>query len=239
MHSGDTGSNMVTLRIDGLDVRAEEWWTILETARFYGLEIPTFCYREGLSPWGGCRLCIVEIGEGTNSRMVTSCTYPVTEGLIVRTNSKRGIEARKVLVELLLASCPSSKTIQDLASRFGVQKVRFKVEDEPCVYCGLCVRICAEQMGAKAIGFVNRGGDLKITTPFDRKSEECLRCGACMYVCPACQLRCQGTEAPGVVCGSCLCPQPTCLDSYPDLMCYMGAAGDCGTCVTEKPEQAK
>ena len=230
---------MLTLRIDGLEVRAEEGWSILETARFYGIEIPTFCYRDGLSAWGGCRLCVVEIGEGGNTKLVSSCTYPATEGLVVRTHSKRVIAARKVLVELLLSSCPSSKTIQDLASKLGVQRVRFKVEHEDCVYCGLCVRICAEQMGAKAIGFVNRGRNVRITTPFDRKSEECLRCGACMYVCPACQLRCQGPESPGVVCGSCLSPQPTCLESYPDLMCYMGGTGDCGTCVREKSDKAK
>jgi bidirectional [NiFe] hydrogenase diaphorase subunit len=229
---------MLTLRINGLDVRAEEGWSILETARFYGIEIPTFCYREGLSSWGGCRLCVVEIGEGVNTKLVSSCTYPATKGLVVRTHSNRVIAARKVLVELLLSSCPSSKTIQDLASKLGVQKIRFKVEHEDCVYCGLCVRICAEQMGAKAIGFVNRGRNVRITTPFDRKSEECLRCGACMYVCPACQLRCQGPEPPGVICGSCLSLNPTCLESYPDLMCYMGGAGDCGTCVREKSEKA-
>ena len=112
---------MPTLRINGLDARAEKGWTILETARFYGIEIPTFCYRDGLSPWGGCRLCIVEIGEGTNTKMVSSCTYPASEGLVVRTHSEKVIKARKVLVELLVASCPSSKNIQDLDIQFGVQ----------------------------------------------------------------------------------------------------------------------
>lgn len=228
---------MINLRINGLDVRAEEWWTLLETSRFYGIEIPTLCQHDGLSSWGGCRLCIVEIGEGTNTKLVTSCTYPVTEGLVVRTHSTRVVAARKVLVELLLATCSSSKTVQDLASKLEVQKVRFKVEHKDCIYCGLCVRICAEQMGGKAIGFVNRGGKLKITTPFDRQSEVCLHCGACMYICPACQMRCQGPNPPGVVCGSCLSFQPTCLDSRPDFMCYMGADGNCGTCIREKPEK--
>ncbi|MFC1908179.1 2Fe-2S iron-sulfur cluster-binding protein [Chloroflexota bacterium] len=204
---------MPTLRINGLDVRAEEEWTILETARFYGIEIPTFCYNDGLSPWGGCRLCIVEIGEGTNTQMVSSCTYSVRQGLLVRTHSDKVIKARKVLVELLVASCPSSKNIQDLASQLGVQKVRFQVDNEDCVYCGLCVRMCTEQMGAKAIGFVNRGGKTKITTPFDRKSEVCRHCGACMYICPACQLRCQGPEPSSVICGSCLKPKSTCTES--------------------------
>lgn len=224
---------MLNLRINGLDVRAEEWWSLLETARFYGIEIPTLCYRDGLSPWGGCRLCVVEIGEGENARLVSSCTYPSTEGLVVRTHSRRVIAARKLMVELLLSMCPGSKTVQDLASQLGVQKVRFKVEQGDCILCGLCVRICAEQMDGRAIGFVNRGGKLRITTPFDMKSDVCRHCGACMYVCPACQLRCQGPEPPGVVCGSCLRPEPTCVEFYPDQMCYMGAVGDCGTCVRE------
>ncbi|MBN1690917.1 MAG: (2Fe-2S)-binding protein [Dehalococcoidia bacterium] len=224
---------MLTLRLNGVDVRAEEWWSLLETARFYGIEIPTLCYKDGLSPWGGCRLCVVEIGEGENSRLVSSCTYPATEGLVVRTHTRRVIAARKMMVELLLSTCPSSKTIQDLASALGVQRVRFKVDHEDCVYCGLCVRMCAEQMNAKAIGFVNRGGKLQITTPFDRQSDVCRHCGACMYICPACQLRCQGPEAANVVCGSCLSPEPTCTEFYQDQMCYMGAAGGCGTCIRE------
>jgi bidirectional [NiFe] hydrogenase diaphorase subunit len=224
---------MLNLRINGLDVRAEEWWSVLETSRFYGIEIPTLCYRDGLSPWGGCRLCVVEIGERENARLVSSCTYPATEGLVVRTHTRKVIAARKLMVELLLSTCPSSKTVQDLASQLGVQKVRFKIQQGDCILCGLCVRICAEQMDGRAIGFVNRGGRLKITTPFDIKSDVCRHCGACMYVCPACQLRCQGPEPPGVVCGSCLRPEPTCVEFYPDQMCYMGAAGDCGTCVRE------
>ena len=92
---------MLTLRINGLDVQAEEWWTILEKARFYGIEIPTFCYQDWLSAWGGCRLCVVEIGEEKSTKLVSSCTYPVTEGLIVKTHSARVIAARKRLIILL------------------------------------------------------------------------------------------------------------------------------------------
>jgi bidirectional [NiFe] hydrogenase diaphorase subunit len=116
---------VVHLKIDGIPIEAEEGWTILEAARFLGLDIPTLCYDEGLSPWGGCRLCIVEVGQGDGAKLVSSCTYLVEEGLIVRTASKRVVRARKVLVELLLASCPSSKTIQDLAAKMGIKKTRF------------------------------------------------------------------------------------------------------------------
>jgi coenzyme F420 hydrogenase subunit beta len=228
---------MVTLSINGLDVQAEDGWAILDAARFMGIDIPTFCFRDGLSPWGGCRLCVVQIERGKDAKLVSSCTYPVSEGLVVETHSDRVIKARKVLVELLLSSCPNSRTIQDLATKLGVQKVRFKQEYDSCVYCGLCVRICAEQMGAKAIGFVNRGGKIRITTPFDMKSDECKLCGACMYVCPVCQLRCEGPEPQRIVCGRCLAPEPTCLEFYPGLMCYMGAEGNCGTCVREPPKK--
>lgn len=227
---------MITLRINGLDVQAEEGWTLLETAKFYGIDIPILCYEEGLSPWGGCRLCVVEIGEAERAKLVSSCTYLASEGLSVRTHSERVIKTRKMMAELLLAKVPTSKTIQDLAAKLGVQRVRFKVKHEDCIYCGLCIRMCAEQMNAKAIGFVNRGKDLKITTPFDRKSEVCRSCGACMYICPACQLRCPGPDPDLVVCGSCLAVEPSCLEVYPDLMCYMGSR-DCGTCIREKGKE--
>lgn len=231
---------MPNIKIDGIDFEAEEGWTILEVARFLGLEIPILCYDEGLSAWGGCRLCVVEIGEGDDTRLASSCTYPVQEGLVVRTASRRVVEARKVLLELLLASCPTSKTIQDLAAKFGVDHTRFKPDWEDCVYCGLCVRICEEQMMAKAIGFADRGGKLKITTPFDKTSEVCRTCGGCIYICPACQLRCEGPEPDSVVCGRCCnVMQPTCLDVYEDYKCYMGLKGDCGTCVKEKPEKVQ
>jgi len=231
---------MPNITIDGIEFEAEKGWTILEVASFLGIDIPTFCYRDGLSAWGGCRLCIVEIGKGENTKLVTSCTFPVQEGLYIRTASKRVVHARKVLVELLLASSPTSKTIQDLAAKLGVTKTRFKPDWEDCVYCGLCVRICEEQMDAKAIGFANRGDKLKITTPFDIKSEVCRTCGACMYICPVISLRCQGPEPPGVVCGGCYNSlQPTCIEFYDDYKCYEGFKGECGTCIREKPETKK
>lgn len=225
---------MITFRMNGLEVSAEEGWTILEAAKFYGLEIPTLCYYEGLSPYGGCRLCVVEIGEGEKAKLVSSCTYPVEPGMVVRTDTKRVIAARKMMIELMVSVAPGSKVLQDLASQFGVTEVRFEPRHEECILCGRCVRICAEQMDAKAIGFQQRGYKKKISTPFDIRSETCRLCGACMYVCPACQLRCQGPQAETTLCNSCLAPDPTCLDYYEDLQCWMYDAGRCGTCVREK-----
>ena len=218
---------MINLTIDGLDVQVEEGSSLLDVARFYGIEIPTLCHYDGLTDYGACRLCVVEIGRGENAKLVSSCTYPAENGLFVRTNSKRVVEARKILVELLLAMCPSSKTIQDLASAMEVKQVRFKVEHNDCILCGLCVRMCAEQMDAKAIGFVNRGKDRKVTTPFDIKSDVCRTCGACMYICPACQLRCQGPDPPGDICGACANVEPVCLEDEDDKMCFMDPCGWC------------
>ncbi len=218
---------MINLTIDGLDAQVEEGSSILDVAQFYGIPIPTLCHHDGLTDYGACRLCIVEIGKGANAKLVSSCTYPAEEGLSVRTNSKRVVESRKMLVELLLAMCPSSKTIQDLAAAMEVTKVRFKVEHSDCILCGLCVRMCAEQMDAKAIGFVNRGKDRKITTPFDIKSDVCRTCGACMYICPACELRCQGPDPPGDVCGACANIEPVCLEDEDDKMCFLETCGWC------------
>ncbi len=229
---------MINIKINNLEVRAEEGWTILETAQFYGLAIPTLCHNDGLSNYGGCRLCLVEIGENENTKLVSSCTYPVEEGLVVHTDTKRVIEARRIMIELMLSIAPNSKVIQDLASKFGVTKLRFKVRNEECILCGLCVRICKEQMDGKAIGFQNRGIKRKISTPFDIRSEECRLCGACMYICPACQLRCQGPQADTTICNACLTMDPTCLDFYDELQCWMYDAGRCGTCIREKSEKS-
>ncbi|MFH2203724.1 MAG: 2Fe-2S iron-sulfur cluster-binding protein [Elusimicrobiota bacterium] len=229
---------MPRITIDGIPLEAEKGWSVLEAARFLGLEIPTLCHLDGLSSFGGCRLCVVETGTGKRARLVTSCTYPVEEGLSVRTNSARVLRSRKMLIELLLSVCPSSKVIQDMAAKFGVQKMRFKPRNDDCIQCGLCTRICEEQMMAKAIGFVGRGQERRITTPFDKTSEQCRRCGGCMHVCPVCTSRCHGSTAAGAVCNNCMPLQPTCIESLDDFACYLGPTGNCGTCV-KKDEQEK
>lgn len=195
---------MVRLIIDGQSVEAEEGWTVLEAARYYGVEIPTLCYVEGLPSYSACRLCIVEIIRGGRSQLSASCSYPVQEGIEVRTNSQKVRRARKVIIELLLASCPNSRTLQCLASRYGVTKIRLRPEDRGCILCGLCVRMCKEQMQAGAIGFVNRGTGREVAMPFHAKSEACRECGACLYVCPVCELPCPGPLQPGQLCNACL-----------------------------------
>ena len=119
---------MITFTLNGVDVRVEKGSTLLEAAQFFGIPILTLCHMEGLSPSGACRLCLVEIGEGARSRLVSSCTYPAEEGLQVRTASSRVIRTRKMVLELLLGSCPQSKTIQDLASAHDIRQQRFRQE---------------------------------------------------------------------------------------------------------------
>ncbi|HQK76889.1 MAG TPA: 2Fe-2S iron-sulfur cluster-binding protein [Candidatus Hydrogenedentes bacterium] len=220
---------MIRLTINGLEVSVEDGMTVLEAAEFLGFPIPTLCHMDGLSPYGACRLCVVEIGEGPRAKLVSSCSYPAEEGLIVRTASTRVLRARRMIIELLLASCPQSKIIQDLAASLGVTRQRFRQEHADCILCGLCVRMCEEQMMAKAIGFRHRGDQRSIGTPFDIKSDECRTCGACMYVCPACQLRCTYTEPDKAVCGGCENLAPPCVDKEPfdDMMCYMNPCVAC------------
>src|SRR4030066_1377217 len=164
---------MVNLKLNGLIISVEEGTTILEAAQFMGFPIPTLCHMEGLAPYGACRLCVVEIGEGPRAKLVSSCTYPAEEGLKVRTASERVVKARKMVIELLLATCPQSKVIQDLASAHEVRQQRFRQEYEDCILCGLCARMCEEQMMARAIGFRGRGEHRSLGTPFDIKSEVC------------------------------------------------------------------
>lgn len=214
---------MISLKMNGLPVQAEPGTSLLEVARFYGFPIPTLCHQDGLTPYGACRLCLVEIGTGPKARLVSSCTYPAQEGLEVRTSSARAVRARRMIVELLLASSPQSKRIQDLAAEMGVSRQRFRQEQEPCIQCGLCVRMCAEQMRAQAIGFRGRGETRSVGAPFDLRSDVCRTCGGCSYVCPVCALRCTYTEPDRAVCGGCLNLRPPCLaqPKFDDLMCFM------------------
>jgi coenzyme F420 hydrogenase subunit beta len=220
---------VITININGLAASFEKGTTLLEAAQLMGFPIPTLCHMEGLSPYGACRLCVVEIGNRENPKLVTSCTHPVQEGLIVRTASSRVVRARKMILELMLASCPQSKVIQDLAATHDVRRQRFKQEYETCILCGLCVRMCEEQMVAKAIGFRGRGDNRSIGTPFDIQSEQCRQCGACMYVCPACTLRCTYTQPEKPICGGCANLSPPCVEKsqFDDMMCYMDPCVAC------------
>ncbi len=218
---------MPKLKINGIEVEVERGMSVLEAARFLGIDIPTLCHDDGLKPYGACRLCVVEVGKPPRSKLQSACTLPAEEGMVVSTRSARVERARKLLIELYVATCPQSKTIQDLASKYGVRQVRFAAEFEDCIQCGKCVRMCAEQMMAGAIGFAYRGLHRKVTSPFRAQSEICRHCGACLYICPVCELRCQGPNAETALCSSCINFAPACLSYHDEAMCFLDPCAAC------------
>ena len=175
---------MIELTIDGKKNEFPEGKTLLECIESTGIKIPTLCYHKALTPYGACRLCVVEVTQGQRTTIQASCTYPATNGLTVNTHTERIIKSRKMILELLLARCPDSKEIQKIAEEYGVKETRFKKKNEDCFLCGLCVRMCNERMGISAINFVNRGPHKKVSPPFDAVSDVCQTCGACAFICP-------------------------------------------------------
>ncbi len=218
---------MLKLKINGIEVEVEPGTTVLEAARFLGIPVPTLCHNDGLLPYGACRLCVVEVGEPPRSKLLSACTLPAEDGLKVRTHSERVERARKLLVELYVATCPQSKRIQDLAAAMGVTRCRYQPEHELCIQCGLCVRMCEQQMMAGAIGFAYRGARRRIARPFDKTSDICRQCGACLYICPVCELRCHGAQAETTLCSGCLNFSPVCFQSYDDAMCFLDPCHVC------------
>ncbi len=178
---------MVKFKINGTEVEAEEGQTILEVATYNQIHIPTLCHHRALDPYGACRLCTVEVRDGNRTKLITSCTFPVKEGIEVETESQDVISSRKVILELLLARCPDLEQLKELGEKYGAQPERLRSVgevDEKCILCGLCVRVCSQVMGAHAICFANRGANRKVTQPFDEYSDFCTTCGACERVCP-------------------------------------------------------
>ena len=178
---------MINLLIDGREIQAEEGSTILQAARNNGIEIPTLCYHDELTASGACRLCSVEIKKGKRTRIVTSCIYQVEEGLTVTTHSERVMNVRRLVLQLLMARCPTSEVIRELADTMGVEpQERFQLDEDKgkCILCRQCVEVCEQVVGVSAIGFLNRGADKSVGTPFMEPSGVCIGCGACAYVCP-------------------------------------------------------
>lgn len=216
---------VVTLQIDGQDLTAREDETIIEVCRENRIPIPSLCYLEGLSVWGACRLCVVELaGQG---RLFAACSTRVAEGMRVTTNSERLQGYRRTIVELLFAErnhvcsvCVSNGhcELQTLAQRCGVDHVRvpyrqaryevdssheaFRLDHNRCVLCTRCVRVCDEIEGAHTWDVLGRGSDCLVITDLARpwgESETCTGCGKCVQVCPTGALVKQGTSAGEMV----------------------------------------
>lgn len=179
----------IQFKLDGQLVHAKPDETVLSVAKRNGIDIPSLCHHEAVTPYGACRMCLVEVFRGKRSRLVTSCIYMPSQDDVVETNNDRVRRVRRMLLELLLARCPEVDLIRDMAREYGVEKPRFRAEahlseSERCILCGLCVRVCDEVVGQHAIGYANRGIERAVTTPFDEQAEECVGCGACVFVCP-------------------------------------------------------
>ncbi len=200
---------MVNLTINGKHIEAEKGTTILEAAKANGIFIPTLCYAKELSPFGGCRMCIVEI-EGSN-KLVTSCTERVREGIVVETDTDRLIRTRRDLLDLLFSNHPNDCLtceqaghcdLQDLCYLYGVKGGTYigekkhyaidslnpvmEMDQDKCILCGKCVRVCAEVQVTSTIDFVDRGFKSRIATGLDKpfSYENCRLCGQCISVCP-------------------------------------------------------
>jgi heterodisulfide reductase subunit A2 len=175
---------MISLTINDRQVEVPEGTTVLEAAKKLGIAIPTLCHYEGVQPYGGCRLCLVEVTQGMRTQLTTACTYPVAEGLTVLTDTEDVMEGRRFVMDLLLSRCPDVPALQVMAAEMGVGEPSFPKGDSDCILCGKCVRVCHELQHVGAIGVKGRGAKREITTPFGEFSQVCRTCGACAFVCP-------------------------------------------------------
>ena len=162
-----------SLKIDGKEVKAKDGMTVLEAAQSAGISIPTLCHHEKLEPFGGCRLCIVEVEVGGWTKLVVSCVYPVEENLVVRTRSEKIDRIRKTILNCCWPMLRILPRLQDLAKEYGADKDRFEKDASFCIHCGLCVRYCAEVKKKNAVGFVDRGIRKEISFIPEIAAKEC------------------------------------------------------------------
>ena len=196
----------VKLTINGQALQAAPGTLVIEAAKRAGIEIPSFCYYEGLTLAAACRMCLVEVENAP--KLMTACTLPVAEGMVVRTETPAVAEARKSTLEFLLTNhpldCPvcdkgGECELQDMVFRYGAGESRFTENklhfdeqqwspvvffDAPrCILCFRCVRICNEGMGVGALGVINRGA-VSLIAPNKEDHLECDECGMCIDICP-------------------------------------------------------
>ena len=202
---------MFEITVNNLVIDAEEGETILSALTRVGIRVPTLCHLPDLPPMGACRICIVEVEGAEGDGLVPSCSYPVAEGMRIFTNSRKVINARRTLLELLLSNhpddclyCQKSRDcrLRTLAEEYGVRertpgkRFREKLRDltgacvvrdaSKCILCGKCVRVCEEVQKVSAIGFVGRAGRTVVAPAFHQSMNvsSCVGCGQCMLVCP-------------------------------------------------------
>jgi NADH-quinone oxidoreductase subunit G len=199
-------SKDITLKIDDRDVTVPPGTLVIEAARRMGIEVPSFCYFPGLSLQAACRMCLVEVEKAP--KLQTACTLVAMPGMVVRTSTPQVHEARKGMLEFLLANhpldCPvcdkgGECELQDMVFTYGADKSRFNEEkrhqpeqkwsdavyyDAPrCILCFRCVRVCDEGMDVKALGVGQRGSQSTII-PNGEDHLDCEECGMCIDICP-------------------------------------------------------
>ncbi len=175
----------VTLKINGKTVEARKGDTVLDVARREGIDIPTICHHKSLAPDGSCRMCLVELGkEGGPKKITTSCTAYVEDGMEVITESEKIRQERGVVLDLLISRAPDSKFLEEMRAKYVEKRIVLPRRDNVCILCGLCVRVCDEVIGAKAITFNQRGPDTYVGGPFGEPPVDCIGCMSCAYVCP-------------------------------------------------------
>ena len=213
--------DMVNVKINGIAVSVPKGSTILEAARYAGVEIPTLCYLKEINEIGACRICVV---EATGARgLVTACVYPVSEGMEVRTNTEKVQKARRTTLELILSthekkclSCVRSGDceLQKLCRDYGVEdtgrydgfRPKYELDtstahlvrdNNKCILCRRCVAACKQQY-VSVIGANDRGIDTHIGTPFEKQLADvpCVSCGQCIVVCPTGALTEKDETAP-------------------------------------------
>jgi heterodisulfide reductase subunit A len=245
---------MISLSIDGRPVEVQAGTTVLEAARRLGINIPTLCYHDALKPYGGCRLCLVEVTAANRTQLTASCTYPAAAGLIVRTDSDEVLEARRFVMDLLLSRCPEVPALQEMARQMGVLEPSFPKGASECILCGKCVRMCHEVQHVGAIGLTGRGSKRQVTTPFGEFSQVCRTCGACAFVCPTGHFKDFGqisgkTPIPKLSeFNAGLTTQGNIYKTYPQAVpkepvidrtnCVQFLTGDCGVCAQVCPADA-
>jgi polyferredoxin/ferredoxin len=184
---GEIGSNdMVNISINGQNIQVPEGTTILEAAQQAGIDIPTLCHHKDLSPYGACRMCVVEIGQNGRSTVTTSCTSKAENGMVVQTDTPTVLQTRRTMANLILSRCPEVPALQRVAASVGVTEPSFPPEKDSkdCILCGLCIRACDELAEEHILGFVNRGPDRVVTTAFNTRADVCDTCNKCIPYCP-------------------------------------------------------
>ena len=176
----------MNIKIDGKYYKGKDGDSLLELAKRNKIDIPSLCHKKGFEGLGRCRLCLVEVKDSGKTKTVSSCVYPIKDGIEVFTNTEKIQKMRKDIVLLLLLRTPNNKYINELAREYNVKAPSRYIninEKENCILCGLCVVAC-EKLGTNAISLVSRGTTKAVSTPYDDASKDCIGCGSCAEVCP-------------------------------------------------------